>query len=148
MQDPCTALTLVLQVVILGDTCNSSALVKAAQNADMVSHEATFAGGMEEKALVAQHSTAYMAGEFARKINAKKLVLTHFSARYQRAQGSEKCENVMGALLDEAKQGFQNDSVEAARDFFTYDVPENQSNSTLLEDEDCSEEGLLQGANG
>lgn len=136
-----------MQVVILGDTCNSDALVKAAKKADMVSHEATFAVGMEKKAMIAQHSTAYMAGEFARKIEAEKLILTHFSARYQRVEGSEKCENVMGALIDEAKQGFQSESVEAAKDLFTYDIPVKEPMSNTVQDEGQITEGLLQGAN-
>ncbi|GAW79376.1 metallo-hydrolase/oxidoreductase [Plasmodium gonderi] len=38
------------------------------------------------------HSTANMAGEFAKKINAKKLILTHFSQRYI---GDNKLKNVL-----------------------------------------------------
>lgn len=37
---------------------------------------------MEEKAGIAQHSTAHMAGAFARELGAQALVLTHFSGRY------------------------------------------------------------------
>ena len=54
--------------------------------ADLVSHEATFSEGMEQKAMVAQHSTARMAGEFAQQLQAQTLVLTHFSARYSANQ--------------------------------------------------------------
>ena len=56
-------------------------------NADLVSHEATFADGMEQKAHIAQHSTAAMAGAFARRVAARQLVLTHFSGRYVMAGG-------------------------------------------------------------
>eukprot|EP00879_Flechtneria_rotunda_P025537 GHRR01027139.1.p2 GENE.GHRR01027139.1~~GHRR01027139.1.p2 ORF type:complete len:123 (+),score=31.81 GHRR01027139.1:646-1014(+) len=42
---------------------------------------------MEGKAALAQHSTAWMAGQFAQAINAKCLVLTHFSARYEGSAG-------------------------------------------------------------
>ncbi|KNC35351.1 Pb-reticulocyte binding protein [Plasmodium falciparum RAJ116] len=38
------------------------------------------------------HSTANMAGDFARKINARKLILTHFSQRYI---GDNKLKNVL-----------------------------------------------------
>lgn len=69
------------KVVILGDTCNSDALLSVGKNADLLSHEATYAGEMRMKAIYAQHSTATMAGTFAKKLNAKKLVLTHFSPR-------------------------------------------------------------------
>ena len=78
-------------MVILGDTCNSDALAQAAYGADLGSHEATFAKGMEDKAEIAQHSTALMAGQFARKINARQLVLTHFSPRYQYVSPMNHC---------------------------------------------------------
>jgi ribonuclease Z len=71
------------RVVLLGDTVDSRPIAPAALGADLVSHEATFAAGMESKACVAQHSTAWMAGQFAWAIQAKALVLTHFSARYE-----------------------------------------------------------------
>lgn len=77
--------------MILGDTVDSSAIAPIAYGADLISHEATFAAGMEDKAALAQHSTAWMAGQFAEAIQAKALVLTHFSARYE---GS--AENVPG----------------------------------------------------
>ena len=38
--------------------------------------------GMEAKCKMAQHSTGWMAGAFAEVVQAKHLVLTHFSARY------------------------------------------------------------------
>ena len=50
--------------------------------ADLLSHECTFGGDMWEKARVAQHSTAPMAGSFARALGARALVLTHFSGRF------------------------------------------------------------------
>jgi ribonuclease Z len=71
------------RVLILGDTVDSRAIAPVACGADLVSHEATFASGMEGKAAVAQHSTAWMAGQFAWAIEARSLVLTHFSARYE-----------------------------------------------------------------
>ncbi len=42
---------------------------------------------MEDKCRVAQHSTGYLAGAFAAVIQAKQLVLTHFSARYFQQPG-------------------------------------------------------------
>lgn len=71
------------RVVLLGDTVDSRPIAPVAFGADLVSHEATFAAGMEGKAAMAQHSTAWMAGQFAWAIQAKALVLTHFSARYE-----------------------------------------------------------------
>jgi len=70
------------KVVLLGDTMDSLAIAPLALGADVLSHEATFREGMEATALRAQHSTAWMAGEFAAAVGARALVLTHFSARY------------------------------------------------------------------
>ena len=77
------------KVVILGDTCDSSAMAAVARGADLLSHEATFSDRMFDKAEIAQHSTAAMAGSFAAECGARRLVLTHFSARYP-DQGTER----------------------------------------------------------
>lgn len=71
------------RVLLLGDTVDSRGIAPVAVGADLIAHEATFAAGMEGKAVLAQHSTAWMAGQFAWAIQAKGLVLTHFSARYE-----------------------------------------------------------------
>lgn len=52
------------------------------RGADLLSHEATFSKEMAPKAAIAKHSTAAMAGAFARRLGAAQLVLTHFSSRY------------------------------------------------------------------
>eukprot|EP00171_Calliarthron_tuberculosum_P002593 IDg2593t1 len=71
------------KVVILGDTCDSTMIADAAMGADLLMHEATFDSRLKAKADHALHSTAGMAGSFAGRIRAKKLVLTHFSSRYE-----------------------------------------------------------------
>lgn len=71
------------KVTVLGDTCDSSEIEEAARNTDLLVHEATFAQAQRSKAKVAMHSTAKMAGQFGRKICAKKIALTHFSSRYE-----------------------------------------------------------------
>jgi ribonuclease Z len=77
------------KLVVLGDTCNSSAIAPLALGCDMLSHEATFCTGMEDKAAVAQHSTTQQAGAFAAAVRARALVLTHFSARWGRGAGRD-----------------------------------------------------------
>ncbi|KAI8466762.1 MAG: beta-lactamase-like protein [Monoraphidium minutum] len=84
------------RVVILGDTMDSAALAPACVGADLLSHEATYSRGMEHKALRAQHSTAWMAGQFARAVGARALVLTHFSARYKSLSAGDGGDNSDG----------------------------------------------------
>ena len=100
--------------------------------ADLVSHEATFSAGMEPKARVAQHSTAPMAGAFARKIRARALVLTHFSNRYSKrgeaqaqqpgAEAEGDRPDVVRWLTTQAKEAFGSGRVWAADDFYTFQV--------------------------
>lgn len=84
------------KIVILGDTCNSDLIADLAQNADVLVHEATNAWikefdlpripnelALERDTFNHGHSTPQMAGQFAKKINAKRLILTHFSPRYR-----------------------------------------------------------------
>ena len=60
------------------------------RSADVLSHEATFTADMYAKARIAQHSTAPMAGNFARQLGAQTLVLTHFSGRFTEFRGKVK----------------------------------------------------------
>ncbi len=49
---------------------------------DLLYHEATFLRDMSDRAEVTHHSTAEQAADFAAKCAAKKLILSHFSSRY------------------------------------------------------------------
>lgn len=71
------------KVTILGDTCDSGGIAAAAMDSDLLVHEATFSEALREKARVAMHSTARMAGKFGKQIRARKVALTHFSSRYE-----------------------------------------------------------------
>ena len=77
-----------IAVYLLQDTCDSTLAEPALYDAEMVIHECTYDDSLAEKAVTWGHSTARMAGEFAKKVRAKMLVLTHFSARY-RSPGEE-----------------------------------------------------------
>lgn len=64
----------------------------------MLSHECTFSNEDADKARVAMHSTAAMAGAFAARLRAQRLVLTHFSGRYKTTGSARNA----AALADES----------------------------------------------
>lgn len=99
-------------VTILGDTCPSENAVALAENADVLVHEATFATGMEEKAAAYGHSTFAQAAQIAAKANVKRLVLTHFSSRYDAEE--------IARMAEEVKPAFRN--TEAAHDYLQIDI--------------------------
>ena len=69
------------KIVILGDTCDPSAITSLAMDADVLVHEATCLNEEREVAMRQMHSTAGMAGAFAKRIRARELILNHFSPR-------------------------------------------------------------------
>ena len=69
-------------VAIFSDTKACPQAVRAAQNADVLMHEATFAAGDEETVERVSHSTVSDAANLALQANVKQLYLTHISARY------------------------------------------------------------------
>ena len=65
-----------------GDCRPSNRFADVGYGSDLLIHEATFEDGMEEDAVLKRHSTVGEAMDVASKMNAKSLVLTHFSQRY------------------------------------------------------------------
>ncbi len=100
------------RVVITGDTRPCESTVAAAADADLLVHEATF--GDEEAARAAEtgHSTAREAATVAARSGARRLILTHFSARYSRDPSD---------LEREAREIFSASA--CARDGMEIDVP-------------------------
>jgi ribonuclease Z len=94
-----------------GDTRPNEAFIKAAEGASVMIHEATFDASLEEKAEEGGHSTTTQAAEVAAKAGAKRLFLTHISARYPEAE----------ALLQEAVEVFPKTTI--AEDLMEYEVP-------------------------
>lgn len=99
------------KIVYSGDTRQTESMMKLAENADLLIHEATFDDELLEKAQEDGHSTPTQAAETAKKAKAKRLILTHLSSRYRSSQ----------ALLEQARKIFPNTGV--AEDFMKIDVP-------------------------
>lgn len=69
-------------IVLFGDTRFVPGHADFAAGADLMVHEATYGPEYPDKAQKYFHSTTTQAAELARQARVKKLVLTHFSARY------------------------------------------------------------------
>lgn len=69
-------------VAIMGDTRQTQNAITLAQNADVLVHESTFAKNEAKMAHSYYHSTSQQAAEVAKAAHAKRLLLTHISARY------------------------------------------------------------------
>lgn len=124
------------KLVILGDTYDPSPMLPLAEDADLLIHEATNAhlpdfeghdkegdsyATVEERTKSRGHSTPQMAGAFALRIHARRLVLNHFSARYP-GDTSETSLKIMDAIAKLAASEYGKD-VECARDFMSIDIP-------------------------
>lgn len=80
------------------DTCYNEKIIPLIQGADLLYHESTFLKDMKDRAKATFHSTAEDAATIAMKAGVKKLLLGHFSARY----------DDVTPFLEEAKQVFTN----------------------------------------
>lgn len=125
------------KIVILGDTYDPSPMSEIAASPDVLVHEATNAHlpgvdsstkpddtfeSVEARAKSRGHSTPQLAGAFATRIGARKLILNHFSARYpgndeRNAEGSR----IMKAIASLAKKRYDGEIV-CARDLMTVEI--------------------------
>lgn len=99
-------------VVYTGDTRPSDATVEAARGAHLLVHDGTFGDPEEERAHETFHSTARGAAGVAKRAEARRLVLTHLSARYA---------DNPGPLEEEAREVFP--ETEVAFDGMTLEIP-------------------------
>jgi ribonuclease Z len=103
------------KIVYTGDTRPFEAFAKFAAGADLVIHDCTFDDSLSEKAAVDGHSTPSQAAGQAKAAGAKRLVLTHISARYPDAS----------VLLEQAKKVFANTML--AEDLMELELPLRKS---------------------
>jgi ribonuclease Z len=125
------------KLVILGDTYDPSPICGLASDADILVHEATNAylpgvdpgtrdddtyESVEARTKWRGHSTPQMAGAFATRIGARKLILNHFSARYPGNDDTDKeAKKIMTAISDLAGTKFKGEII-CARDMMSLDV--------------------------
>lgn len=92
------------------DTIYFPELADYVRGTDLLYHEATFLSDMKEDALKKGHSTAHQAALTARDAGAGRLIMGHFSTRYDRVDDHEK----------EAREVFP--ASDAARDLWSWEV--------------------------
>jgi len=110
------------KVCILGDTCDSYKMAYIAKDCDAITHETTLEDGQQDMCIMKGHSTPSMAAKFAKDIGAKRLILTHFSARYvKEVDAKDPNTAAISILLEQAKQVF-GDQVELADDFKEFTI--------------------------
>ena len=98
------------KVAIFGDTAPCDAALAMARDVDVMVHEATLEAAMAEKANSRGHSSTEQTAQLARAANAKRLIVTHVSSRYD-AEGCRR-------LLAECQVYFP--ACELAEDFATF----------------------------
>jgi ribonuclease Z len=95
-------------VVLSGDTKPCESVVTSAHGADLLVHDATFGDDEKDRARETDHSTAVEAAQVALAARVKRLVLTHFSARYSTSAKVlvEQAREVFGDVIA-AKDGLE-----------------------------------------
>lgn len=91
-----------------GDTRYDESLLPHITGADLVYHESTYLDNQREKAESRFHSTTKQAAQLAVKANAGKLLIGHFSSRYEK----------LDEFRNEAREVFEN--TELAEEGVTY----------------------------
>lgn len=105
LADDATTLIKGRKIVFMTDTLINDNCFKLASNADMLIIDSTYSSKLKDKAVEHGHLTALEAGQIASRSGVKKLVLTHFSARYKNTS----------ELEEDARTAF--DNVICAHDF-------------------------------
>ncbi|MDN6967432.1 ribonuclease Z [Oenococcus sp. UCMA 17063] len=100
-------------ISIVLDTKDTPEIIKAADHADVLVHEATYGAENSIMAKRHGHSTSLQAAEHAKDAHARQLILTHISARYLGKMADQ--------LVKQAKNVFQNTYI--AHDLEIFDIP-------------------------
>lgn len=93
------------------DTIYDPQLTSYIQGVDLLYHEATYLHELKDKAIQHKHSTALEAGQIAKAAKVNKLIIGHYSSRYDDLQ----------PLENEARTVFSNTQVVRQGDLFSID---------------------------
>jgi ribonuclease Z len=93
-----TAATLAKSYAYSADTIFDEGLVEKIKNVDLLYHETTYLKDLEERAASRYHSTTHQAATIAKLGNVQKLIIGHFSSKYE----------TVDEFLIEAKEIFEN----------------------------------------
>jgi ribonuclease Z len=80
------------------DTVYDETIAEKVKNADVIYHETTYLKDLEARALERFHCTTVQAGNIAKLSGAKKLLIGHFSSKYEK----------LDEFLKETKEVFEN----------------------------------------
>ncbi len=94
------------KLVYSSDTAPCQSVIEAAHGADLLIHECTFLEEEAGRATETRHSTARQAAEVARQAGARRLILTHFSARHsEQPHQLEKEARAVFPVVEAAEDG-------------------------------------------
>jgi len=99
------------KISIVLDTLINEKIIPFVKNSDILITESSFSSENSAEAKEHLHLTAKQCGEIAKKSKSNKLILTHISQRY---------ENNIKGLLDDAKSSFKNAVI--AEDFDEFEI--------------------------
>jgi ribonuclease Z len=105
-----------LSYAYCSDTVYKPAIVSLIKNSDLLYHESTFLDDKIELTEHTKHSTAKQAAEIARLANVGKLILGHYSSRY----------NDISLFKEEAKTKFENVTLGEAGKVITVETVTNK----------------------
>ena len=120
---------------MISTTILSSYPTGLAKNADIIVHEATntYLPGVDKDtnldevtrdAIIHGHSTPFTAGDFAKRVNARRLILNHFSPRYKGDTSVDSLSIMMRIEKQAIKaSGLDESNVAAAWDMMIAPIP-------------------------
>jgi ribonuclease Z len=103
------------RLVYTGDTRPDERVVAAAEEADLLIHDGTFADDRREQARKTGHATAVEAARVANHAGAKRLALTHVSSRYSGGGWRD--------LERQARDAFEGERAFVAADGMAAEIP-------------------------